>query len=196
MSTCSESERTEPSPCSLLFVRVAVRGQHARLREGRFIPDQVRAAVYKAETDTGVGARRPWVYRRPRARPLLAANDNSLTSRAPEPGVRWGGGPQRRGAGPFTVGSKDLEGWRWGSQLGWAHGPAPRALSGAEKDRELGVVWAFSQRLGGKRCPEGSLEESGLRGHLGLERSLRLWMAVQCLRSPPGTVCRFTGSNL
>lgn len=24
----------------------------------------------------------------------------------------------------------------------------------------------FPQRLGGKRCPEGSLEESGLRGHL------------------------------
>ena len=46
--------------------------------------------------------------------------------------------------------------------------PVPWALSGAEKERELGVVWAFSQQLGGKRCPEGSLEESGLRGHPGL----------------------------
>ena len=61
--------------------------------------------------------------------------------------------------------------WRGGGGApSWAGptAPVPRALSGAEKERELGIIWAFSQRLGGKRCPEGRLEESGLRGHAGL----------------------------
>lgn len=115
-------------PAALLFVRVAVCEQRGHLREGQFIPDQIRVTVYKAERQT-----QAWVLASPRSAgvyvpsPCSWVDDKLFTSRAPEPGV--GGGPQRRGAGPFTVDDRDLEGWGWGSQLGWAHGSsAPGAF--------------------------------------------------------------------
>ena len=76
-----------------------------------------------------------------------------------------GGGCSAGVLGPllWTIGT-----WRGGGGVpSW--GTQPQCLGCfQELKRELGVIWAFSQWLGGKRCPEGSLEESGLRGHPGL----------------------------
>ena len=65
-----------------------------------------------------------------------------------------GGRLQCRGAGPFTVDDRDLEGWGWGSKLG-NPAPVPRGLSGAETG--VGSHLGFFPVVRWEEMPRGKL---------------------------------------